>query len=225
MSSEIKDTIFALPTFNEVASIEIMVNLFRNHNLPFFVVDANSTDGTIKKAVELNIEIYQRNEYGNGYGCAILKAMDIAECKGYKNLGFIDCDTTYPLESFAKMFPYLENHSMIIGARNFNEIDPIRRLGNKVHTWIASVLFNTKIRDINSGMRIIKLSSFKGHVSAKNMGMVAQMTCFAIRNKIPFKELNIEYGQRIGESKLKLRDGFTILFFILKERFRKPLIG
>lgn len=212
--------IYALPTFNEVESLGLMVEKFRKHNLPFFVVDANSTDGTIELAQKLDVEIHQRKEFGKGYGSGILKAMSVAHERGYEYLGFIDCDNTYPVESFKKMVDSLSNNDMVVGARDYSQIDFIRRIGNSIHSIFGSFLFAHKITDINSGMRIIKLSTFLGKLNARNMGMVASMTCYSIKNNIPFKEIPIIYGERIGESKLKLTDGLVILYYILFERFR-----
>jgi len=83
-------------------------------------------------------------------------------------------------------------------------------------------LYNKKVSDINSGYRILRVSKFKGKLNATGMGMVAQITSFALKNNIPFIEVPISYGIRLGKSKLGIvKDGLIIAYTILMEKFRE----
>ena len=101
--------LIALPAYNEIQSIGGMINRIKAMNKPVVVIDNNSNDGTAEEAERLGVEVYQRDEYGSGYGCAIRKAMDVALEKGYEYLAFLDCDGTYPPEEFSLMEPFMES--------------------------------------------------------------------------------------------------------------------
>ena len=60
MKQMIKDqVIVCLPTRNEVESIEIMIDKIRALELPLFISDANSTDGTLDIAQQKGVEVFQ----------------------------------------------------------------------------------------------------------------------------------------------------------------------
>jgi len=210
--------IIALPTFNERESIEQMINRVSDMGYPLFIVDNNSTDGTIDIAGKLNVEVIQRSRDKNGYGCGIQLALETAKNKGYEYLGILDCDTTYFPEDFRILEKYMPETDLIVGARPMSNISFSHRLANYIHTCFTSLLFGKYLKDVNSGMRIIRVKKFAGKLTAYNMGLVAQMTSMALRKKMIFEEVPIRYGERLGQSKVRAYDGIVILWKILKER-------
>ncbi len=211
-----------VPMYNEVESIELMLNTLNSLQLNFIVVDNNSTDGCYEIAVNMGAEVYQRDEYGTGYGCAIMKGLDIAVQKGYSYIGIVDCDVTYNPEYFLEMARYIPEYHMVLGVRKFENIAFFRRLGNNIHTYLANLLYGSSLKDVNTGLRLVEVASFRNHVSEKFMGMVPQMTSFALRNKLKIKEIPIEYQSRMGTSKLnKIKDGWEIAMAIWRERWKK----
>jgi len=210
----------ALPTFNEIESIAEVIALVREQGYECIVVDNQSTDGTIEKAEELNVKVYQRQEFGTGYGCAIRKALKIAKEQGHEFLGILDCDLTYAPADFKILERHLGDNDLVIGARSMKDIAFWRRMGNWVHILFVRLLFWRMVKDINSGMRCIRVNKFIDHLNAPNMGMVAQMTCFAIRNKLPYVEIPISYGERKGHSKIVLIDAYVILQTIFLQRIK-----
>ena len=87
--------VIAIPVYNEIESIETIIVGIRELGFDFFVVDNNSTDGSWQKALEMGVKVYQRDEFGDGYGCAILKAIRVSVKLGYDYLAFMDCDFSY----------------------------------------------------------------------------------------------------------------------------------
>ncbi len=215
--------LIALPTFNEIESIEEMIRRIVDIGYKVIVVDNNSTDDTIEKATEMGVLVFQRDDFCDGYGCGIQKAMMLAEEMNYEYLGFIDCDMSYPPEDFDKFLGYLPEYDMVIGARPMKLVQFWRHLGNLCHIYLASIVFNKQILDINSGMRFVRVSKFRKHMDATHMGMVAQMTCFAILNQLKYIEVPIGYGERKGKSTVVLWDAVVIAYKIVRERFKKKV--
>ena len=214
------DYIVCLPTRNEVESVGIMIDAIKKLNVPLFIVDSHSNDGTLNIATQKGVEVFQRDEYGSGYGCGVRKAIDVAYEKGYERLVILDCDTTYPPEIIPEIAKHLADHDHVIGYRDFTDIEFWHRLANIIHTTAVNLLYNSHIKDINSGMRGLKVSKFYKKLTAVHMEMVAQMTCVALRNNMKIKQVPIKYGARRGESKIGIIDGWHILWEIIKQRFK-----
>lgn len=219
----LKSFLIALPTYNEIESIEKMILRIKKLNYDLIVVDGGSTDGTVEKAQSLGIEVFLRGKYGNGYGGGILKAFEIAEERSYKYLGILDCDITYSPEDFEKMVNFIPTYDIIVGARPMKNIALWRRVGNYLHTYSTRLMYGKRIKDVNSGMRIMNVSKFFGHVDSSQFGMVPQISSFALRNNYSYKEVDISYSERAGESKVNILDGAVILWALIKERFKKKL--
>jgi hypothetical protein len=109
---------------------------------------------------------------------------------------------------------------MVVAARNMADIGFSHRIANLIHTGITNLIYGSKIRDINSGLRAMKIEKYRGQLTARRMDMVAQITCLALRNKFKIKDIPIKYGKRRGHSKIGIIDGFDILWRIFRERVK-----
>lgn len=210
-------TIVCLPTKNEKKSIKLMIDKIKNLGLPLFIVDSNSKDGTIEIAKKNRIEVFQSAE---GKGCGVQKALVVAKKKKFDILFLIDCDNTYPCEDIPKFISYFPEYDKVIGVRNMKDITFLHRLPNMFHTFLLNILFFGKLHDINSGMRAFKIDKLK-ELNSKGFDIEAEMSCKALKNRLKIKEVPITYKKRIGDSKIRVKDGFIILWRIIKERFVK----
>jgi hypothetical protein len=95
------------------------------------------------------------------------------------------------------------------------------RIGNLILSLAMSVLFFRWVQDSQSGMWVFKRAALQ-HMMLRSDGMAfsEEIKIEAIRNRnIGFREIFINYSQRLGENKLQpWRDGFKNLFFLLKKR-------
>lgn len=210
-------SVVCLPTRNEKNSIAIMIKEIRKIKVPVFVSDENSNDGTKQIAKKLKVPVYQRD--CSGKGCGVQKAIQVAIKQDYDILIFIDCDCTYPVDAIPKMIKMMDSYDMVVGARDFKNVPSINKIGNIVHTWAINILYFTYLKDINSGLRAMNVKKFKGLISAQKFDVEAQITVQALKNGMKVKEIPIKYEKRVGESKLRVRDGISILWRIIAERF------
>lgn len=215
--------VVCLPTRNEKGSIRVMIDSIKKLKLPLFISDENSADGTIEIANKNKVQVYQRDGKGKGYG--MRKAVEVAKQLGYDVLITIDCDCTYPAEKIPDLLRAIdEGAGMVIGARNMKNIRPLHRLPNKLHTLAINLLFfrflgsGKWLHDINSGMRAFRLDKIRPFRS-RGFDIEAEITVRAIKDGLKIKEIPVEYEKRVGESKIRIKDGFLILMRIIKERF------
>ena len=213
--------VVCLPTRNEKDSIQIMIDSIKKLKLPLFISDENSTDGTIAIAEKNKVSVYQRDGKGKGYG--MRKAVEVAKKLGYDVLVTIDCDCTYPSGKIPDLLRAIdEGAGMVIGVRNVKNIRKRHRLPNLVHTWAINLfffrLFGNQLNDINSGMRAFRLDKIRPFKS-KGFDIEAEITIRAIKDGLGIREIPVAYEKRVGESKIRIKDGFSILWRIIKERF------
>jgi glycosyltransferase involved in cell wall biosynthesis len=211
-------TVVCLPTRNEAKSIAPMIEAIRAVGLDVFVCDQQSTDGTIEIAASLGVAVHQRD--GNGKGWGVRKALEAASAGGYDVLVLIDCDCTYRPEDIPCVVAALGACASAIGARPMREIAWPNRLVNYLHTGAVNLLFGARLRDINSGLRALRVATYRGAVTAEGFDIEAQMTLIGLRSELGVAEVPVGYRKRVGESKVRAWDAARILWRIVRERFR-----
>lgn len=209
-----------LTTKNEEESIGYMIKEIRKVGLKdIFVVDEKSTDKTAEIAEKLGVPVYQRKGLGKGFG--VKMAIEIAEKNSTDILVLPDCDCTYPPRQIPLLLKFFPEYDMVVGKRNFEKVKPLHKLPNRVHTGLINFFYGGRLKDINSGMRAIKVKKFLNCVDAKGFDIEAQITIKALKRKLKIKEVPIDYQPRKGQSKIRIKDGFIILFRIIRELFRR----
>lgn len=229
-----------IPCLNEELTIQQTIKSIQqvSKNIKIIVVDNNSTDSTVKKAEELDIQVIRCFEKGKG------KSLKFAFSKIDTNFDFIfvcDGDSTYGMENLEEAILTMQNNNldMILGVRNSNKLNiesenKIYRFGHKnanlILSKIFSLLFNLRISDIFSGWRLMSLAfvkSFQGGQS--NFEIEAELNTHAYILNARIKEIPVSYKARTNGSISKLntyKDGFKIIRKQLKMyRYEKPLIA
>lgn len=191
---------------------------------PFYlVIDGNSVDGTVEIAKEMGAEVVVQE--GRGKGQAVAQALENMNA-GTRYVVFIDADYTYPAEYIPKMIEILEGNpdvGMVTGNR-FNErfhlkdMDDAYYLGNRFLAFMQYLLNGVKLRDPLTGLRVVRWEILRDwKPKAKSFDVEAELNHFVEKRGYRLLEIPIHYRKRLGEKKLKLRHGFTILRRILLE--------
>jgi glycosyltransferase involved in cell wall biosynthesis len=190
------------------------------------VVDGHSRDRTVEIAKNLGAQIVFQD--GVGKGNAIAKAVENIDLK-VKYVILTDADYTYPAEYVPEMIEILERNSqvgMVCGNRFSGEIEPkaVRSsfyFGNKLLAFVHKLLNGVSLSDPLTGLRVIRTEILR-HWSAKSKGfdIEVEINRHVERKGYKIVEVPIKYRQRLGEKKLKMRHGATILKRILQEAAR-----
>ena len=189
------------------------------------VVDGHSQDRTVEIAKELGAEIAFQD--GVGKGNAIAKALERIDLN-VKYVILTDADYTYPAEYVPEMIGILERNSqvgMVCGNR-FSGVEPKAvcssfYFGNKLLAFVHKLLNGVSLRDPLTGLRVIRAEILR-YWSVKSQGfdIEVEINRHVERKGYKIVEVPIKYRQRLGEKKLKMRHGATILKRILQEAAR-----
>lgn len=187
------------------------------------VVDGKSCDRTVEVAKNMGAEI--ATQEGIGKGDAIAKAVELADLTcGY--IVITDADYTYPARYLSEMFRILDenpNVGMVNGNR-FNGYTDWRGLtgmfyfGNRCLALAHNALNGVALRDPLTGLRVIRAEILKNwKVKSKSFDVEVELNHHVERRGYTIAEVSIQYRPRLGEKKLKLTHGATILKRIILE--------
>ncbi len=194
-------------------------------NNPYLiVVDGNSVDRTIEVAKNMGADVLLQE--GKGKGNAMFQGYRTISSK-VPFIVFTDADYTYPAEYVPKMVEILEqnpNVGMVIGNRFKGQVNDGKSLtnpfylGNRLLAIAQSVMNGVKLEDPLSGLRVVRSDILDGwKPKSKGFDVEAEMNSIVGRRGYRIMEIPIDYRNRLGEKKLKLRDGLGIMRRILAE--------
>jgi GT2 family glycosyltransferase len=162
---------------------------------------------------------------GVGKGNAIAKALEHISL-GVKYVVLTDADYTYPAEYVPEMMEILENNpqvGMVCGNRFSGELEPkaVRSsfyFGNKLLAFAHSLFNGVSMHDPLTGLRVIRAELLRDWaVKSQGFDIEVELNRRVERKGYTIVEVPIRYRQRLGEKKLKMRHGATILKRILQE--------
>ena len=218
-----------IPAFNEADSIGLVIQDIPDLVEEVIVVSNNSTDQTEENARKAGASVL--TETRKGYGNACLKGMDyVAEQQEKPDIiVFLDGDySDYPEQLSAIIQPILqENIDFVIGAR----VDRLREegsmtfpqiFGNWLATRLMRLFFGAKFTDLGPfrAIKYEKLLALK--MEDKTYGWTVEMQLKAIKQKLSYVEVPVNYRNRIGVSKVSgtlkgaVMAGVKILGWIFK---------
>jgi len=187
------------------------------------VVDGWSRDRTVKVAKDMYADvIFQR---GIGKGNAIAEAIrHVSMDVDY--VVFTDADFTYPAEYLPEMIRILEENpdvGMVCGNRFNNRLHlgnmhHILYAGNRMIAFIHNMLNDVQMHDPLTGLRVVRWEIIKGwKPKSKSFDVEVELNHYMERKGYRTTEIPIHYRPRLGEKKLQVKHGFTILKRILSE--------
>jgi dolichol-phosphate hexosyltransferase len=196
------------------------------HNPRILVIDGKSTDHTAYVAQSLGATVLFQE--GTGKGDALnMGIKSIAANADYVVLS--DADYTYPAEHVPEMIKIMENNpkvGMVCGNR-FNSEYPLQgmkgvfHIGNKLIATAHAMLIGVDLKDPLTGLRVVRADLLKKwRPSSKAFDIEVELNSYIQSLGFETVEVSIAYRPRIGEKKLKVKHGFTILKRIATESFR-----
>jgi dolichol-phosphate mannosyltransferase len=200
--------------------VEISENL---HPRRVLVIDGHSSDRTVEIAKDCGADILLQD--GSGKGDAISKALRCADL----NVDYViltDADYTYPAEYLPEMIDILNQNprvGMVCGNR-FNGHFDTKTLhspfyvGNRFLALAHNMLNGVTLHDPLTGLRVVRAEILKDwSIKSKGFDVEVELNHQVERKGFEITEVPIKYRRRLGEKKLKIRHGATILKRILLE--------
>ncbi len=208
-----------IPTLNEERNIGSLLE--RIKTCPFIaetiVIDGHSTDRTAEIVQSKGVTLVMQRSKGKGN--AIREALEHFEPEDF--VVMMDGDMSYDPADCKQFIPFMASGVLVNGSRFSGTIKKgamtmLNYLGNKVLNGFASVLYNTKISDLLSGMKGFKVADMRSlDLQSQNFEIETEIVLKYLR-LFRLHEVPISYNPRAGRSKLRpLEDGMKILSKII----------
>ncbi len=194
-------------------------------DIPMLVVDGKSIDKTVELSRNMGATVITQD--GKGKGDALAKAIENLNPE-VEYMILTDADYTYPAERIPDMIKILDEDpqvGMVCGNRFNGKVDGkalfrIFHIGNKLLAFAHKALNDIALEDPLTGLRVIRTDILREwQVKSKGFDIEIELNNFVQKKGYVTREVPIGYRERLGEKKLKARDGFSIMNRILKDAF------
>jgi glycosyltransferase involved in cell wall biosynthesis len=211
-----------LPAYNEEQGIARALTeldeVMRQQELEYeiIVVDDGSTDSTADIVRQQDrVRLFQHHT-NRGYGSALKTGIRQAI---HDWIAITDADGTYPATAMPSLLKEMEDNDMVVGARTSQDISVARRPAKWVLARLAEYLAETRIPDLNSGMRVFRkdLAIDYFHILPSTFSFTITITIAFLSDHYLVKYVPIPYEKREGESKIRpVQDTLNFLQLILR---------
>jgi putative glycosyltransferase len=220
-----KEYTFILPCLNEEKTLEYCIKEIqkcikdKKLNAEILVSDNNSTDNSVKIAQKNGARVVICKE--KGYGAALINGTKNAYGK-YCIMG--DSDGSYDFYNIDEFIKGLNNeYELIVGNRfkggiKKDAMSLSHKIGVKLLSTFANLLFHTPIKDYHCGLRAYKKDSIENlNLTHKGMEYASEMIIMAKINNLKMLEVPTTLRKDLRDRKPHLRtirDGFRHLKLI-----------
>jgi glycosyltransferase involved in cell wall biosynthesis len=147
-----------IPAYNAESTLVELVERIRStvSDMPILVVNDGSRDKTSELAESCAVEILSF-QHNRGKGAALRAGFKYAIANGFDAVVTIDADLQHLPEEIPRFLARFDRHSLLLGTRRIDpEVMPVGRcLSNNWTSMIVSVFSSRRVRDSQSGFRLI----------------------------------------------------------------------
>jgi glycosyltransferase involved in cell wall biosynthesis len=115
----------ALPVFNEVKHVNVVLDEVGRYADDILVIDDGSTDGTsdlLSRRKDVTVLRFEQNQ---GYGAALQAAFRYAAAHAYETIVTIDCDHQHEPKRIPEFVAALVDHDLVSGSRYLSVFDDV----------------------------------------------------------------------------------------------------
>jgi glycosyltransferase involved in cell wall biosynthesis len=211
-----------IPAYNEEGAVRSTVDDVRSElsalGIPFeiIVIDDGSSDNTLAEARATGA-VVDANQVNTGYGASLKRGIRLAQ---HEYVAIIDADGTYPARYLPTMLAECRRQDMVVGDRGaaMRNVPLIRRPAKWFLNKLASFLAERRLNDLNSGLRVFRKSELVPFIPLlpQKFSFTTTITlCMACNGKRMIY-MPIEYGKRVGTSKIRPVDFINFIILVLR---------
>lgn len=211
-----------IPAYNEEGAVKDTVkdvfDTLTPTGIPFevIVVDDGSEDNTRQEAIDAGATV-DYNQVNSGYGATLKRGVKQAQ---YEFVAILDADGTYPARYLPDMLAQCRDLDMVVGDRGagMKNVPLIRRPAKYMLNKLASFLAERKLNDLNSGLRVFRKSELIPFLPLlpQNFSFTTTITLCMTCNGKRMVYTPIEYGKRVGKSKIRPIDFINFIILVLR---------
>lgn len=218
----IKNVSIIIPAFNEESAVREGIIELREMfaatdiEAEIIVVDDGSRDKTAREAKAAGARVIQHRS-NRGYGASLKTGIIAAS---FDVIAITDADGTYPAKYLPEMLAELEHADMVVGSRTGADVNiPLTR---KPAKWflrvMANYVSNTKIPDLNSGLRVFRRDVAMQYfaILSDQFSFTTTITLAMLCDKYAVSYLPIDYRKRLGKSKIMPWDAGSFAVLIMR---------
>lgn len=218
---------FFCPAYNDEDNLPILIpkaiKVFKKIASKFeiVIIEDGSPDRTalIADSLAKKYKFYVRvihHKKNQGYGAALKKGFKVAN--KYEYVCYTDGDLQFDVSEYARLVPYLKKYKAVVGYRRKRSLSKQRLLQTRIYNFMVRVLFQTKVRDVNCSMKIIKRSVMDGiHLTSVSPFLDAELLISLQRGGIEIEQVPVSHYDRLYG---KASGGKpSIIFDTIKEMF------
>ena len=211
-----------IPAYDEQGAVRATVENVRralvgaNVAHDIIVVNDGSRDGTAAQARASGARVIDFPD-NIGYGHALKAGIAASDSE---LVAILDADGTYPPDALPAMIAMGEHADMVVGDRGaaMNNVPWVRRPAKWVLKMLASIVAHRRINDVNSGLRVFRRSALEPFIPLLPDGysFTTTITLCMLATNLTVVYHPIQYGTRIGNSKIRARHFFKFIFLVLR---------
>jgi glycosyltransferase involved in cell wall biosynthesis len=211
-----------IPAFNEEGAVRQTIEDVQREmdatGVPYeiIVIDDGSDDRTMEIARTTGV-IVDGNQVNTGYGASLKRGIKMAQ---YEYVAIIDADGTYPARYLPPMLAMCRTQDMVVGDRGagMKNVPMIRKPAKFILNSFASFLAERKLNDLNSGLRVFRKSELVPFIPLlpQKFSFTTTITLCMSCNGKRMIYTPIEYGKRVGKSKIRPVDFINFIILVLR---------
>lgn len=213
-----------IPAYNEEQGIgETLAKIFdtmdaAHYDYEVIVVNDGSGDQTAEQVKKFPRALLLNHTRNRGSGASTNTG--VKHARG-EICVMTDGDGTYPVQDIPRLLEAMNEYDMVIGART-REAGTLKVLRTPAKWFVrslASFLTDTKIPDLNSGLRAFrKANALKYvHILPQGQSWVSTITLAHLSDDLDVKWIPIDYYERKGKSKFRpIEDTYNYFMLVLR---------